>query len=69
MCSSDLLHACGLDWDEFCMHFQQATHAVQTASAAQVRRPLSAAAVGVWQHYAQQLAPLLPLLEADAGSA
>jgi len=64
-----LLHACGLDWDEFCMHFQQATHAVQTASAAQVRRPLSAAAVGVWQHYAQQLAPLLPLLEADAGSA
>ncbi len=51
-----LLHACGLSWDDGCLNFQQAKHAVQTASAAQVRRPLSNRSVGLWRHYQRQLA-------------
>jgi len=53
-----LLQACGLEWHDSCMDFQHAEHAAHTASAVQVRRPLSAASIGGWRRYEQQLAPI-----------
>ncbi len=53
-----LLHHCGLDWDEACLHFHRNTDAVATPSAAQVRRPLNADGVGKWRRYEQQLEPV-----------
>ena len=57
-----LLQACKLTWNESCMHFQQARHAVQTASAIQVRKPLSSRSIGLWHHYEQALRPLQGLV-------
>lgn len=60
-----LLYACGLDWCEGCLNFQQARHAVQTASAVQVRKPLSGRSIGGWQHYRHHLVPLQALIVDD----
>ena len=46
-----LLEYCGLDWDEACLTFHQNSAAVATPSAAQVRRPINAEAVGRWRSY------------------
>lgn len=48
----------GLPWEEECLAFHNASHAVKTASYWQVRQPLYRSACGRWQHYADQLAPL-----------
>ncbi|EIZ78676.1 hypothetical protein WSK_2724 [Novosphingobium sp. Rr 2-17] len=52
-----LLADCGLDWDPACLSFHENTAAVATPSAAQVRVPMNARAVGKWQAYAAQLEP------------
>ena len=44
-----LLEHCDLDWDEACLTFHENSAAVATPSAAQVRRPLNADAVGKWR--------------------
>ncbi|MDQ6992952.1 MAG: sulfotransferase [Mariprofundus sp.] len=62
-----LLAACELSWDASCLHFYQSKRAVQTASAVQVRRPISSASVGVWKNYAQQLKPLVSLCKMEQG--
>ncbi len=54
--------ACGLAWDPACLTFWTAGHAVRTASAAQVRRPISAAGAGRWRRYEAHLQPLLDVL-------
>jgi tetratricopeptide (TPR) repeat protein len=53
-----LLDFCGLDWDEGCMDFQRADHAVKTASVWQVREPLYQRSSGRWRNYQRHLAPL-----------
>ena len=53
-----LLQACGLAFDERCLRPHEAGGAVRTASIAQVRAPISAAGVGGWRRYAEQLEPL-----------
>ena len=58
-----LVGYCGLDWDEACMHFYETERPVQTASAAQVRRPLFADSIGAWRRYADHLEPLRAALE------
>lgn len=61
-----LLSACGLDWQDACMHFHTSPTATRTASAAQVRRPLYDTALEQWRHYESQLAGLrAQLLAAD----
>ena len=55
-----LLAHCGLDWDERCLSFHQTTRQVNTASSAQVRRPLYKTSLQRWQ---PQQALLQPLLE------
>jgi tetratricopeptide (TPR) repeat protein len=61
-----LLTHCGLPWDDTCLAFHETARDVRTASAEQVRRPLSAASIGRWKTYAEQLAPLRAVL-AGAG--
>ncbi len=60
-----LLEHCGLDWDEACLSFHENSAAVATPSAAQVRRPLNADAVGRWRSYEEALQPVRSWLEAQ----
>lgn len=60
-----LLEHCGLEWDDACLSFHQNRAAVATPSAAQVRRPLNADAVGKWRMYEQALRPIADWLEAQ----
>lgn len=53
-----LLAHCGLDWDERCLSFHQTTRQVNTASAAQVRRPLYKTSLQRWQPQRALLQPL-----------
>ena len=61
-----LLDTCGLAWDPACLHFQDNTRAVSTASVYQVRQPIYRSAVGRWQRYAAHLGPLQEALAAPA---
>ncbi|MGF6771262.1 tetratricopeptide (TPR) repeat protein [Paraburkholderia sp. GAS199] len=54
-----LLAHCGLDWDERCLAFHRTSRQVNTASAAQVRRPLYKTSVQRWQPQAALLQPLI----------
>jgi len=60
-----LLEHCGLEWDEACLSFHENKSAVATPSAAQVRRPLNANAVGRWRSYEEQLRPVADWFEAQ----
>jgi tetratricopeptide (TPR) repeat protein len=61
-----LLDFCGLDWEDACTEFHANAAPTNTASAAQVRRPLYSTSVAQWRHYSTQLAPLLKALQ-EAG--
>ena len=67
-----LLEAAGLAWDPAVLRFHERGGAVRTASAVQVRRPISAEGVGRWRAHAERLAPLIEALgisgPAGAGS-
>lgn len=54
-----LLEFCGLPWDDACLSFYKTQRAVQTASIAQVRKPIYKSSVGRWRPPAEQLEPLL----------
>ena len=58
-----LLAHCGLEWDEACLSFHKNSAAVATPSAAQVRRPLNADAVGKWRTHKAALRPVATWLE------
>ncbi|QUT07124.1 sulfotransferase [Sphingobium phenoxybenzoativorans] len=60
-----LLDHCRLEWDEACLSFHENRAAVATPSAAQVRRPINADAVGKWRSYADALEPARAWLEAQ----
>lgn len=60
-----LLEHCGLEWDEACLSFHQNSAPVATPSAAQVRRPINADAVGKWRSYEEALSPARAWLEAQ----
>jgi len=53
-----LLEYCGLEWEEACLTFHQTRRTVQTASAAEVRRPLFRSSVGRWKRFEKHLGPL-----------
>ena len=63
-----LLAYCGLEFEESCLRFYENERAVRTASAQQVRQPISRAGVDQWRHYEAWLQPLKdalgPVLEA-----
>ncbi|MFM0393718.1 tetratricopeptide repeat-containing sulfotransferase family protein [Paraburkholderia phytofirmans] len=54
-----LLAHCGLGWDERCLSFYQTARQVNTASSAQVRRPLYKTSLQRWQPRQALLQPLL----------
>jgi hypothetical protein len=54
----------GLPWDARCLEFHRTERSVLTASAWQVRQPLTAAAIGRWRQYEAMLEPLLRGLNA-----
>jgi hypothetical protein len=54
---------CGLEWDDACLSFYDTERAVQTASAAQVRRPIYRDSVGRARAYDSYLQPLLRELD------
>ncbi|MGA0607389.1 sulfotransferase [Phenylobacterium sp. VNQ135] len=53
-----LLDACGLDFHPGCLEFHRNARPVRTASAEQVRRPLSSDGIGRWRRFEPWLAPL-----------
>lgn len=53
-----LLELCDLDFRPECLEFFKTERPVHTASAAQVRKPISAASVGIASRYGAALAPL-----------
>jgi len=55
---------CGLPWEQGVLDFHLSRSAAQTASAAQVRRPIYASSVGRWHHVAAQMQPVLQRLQA-----
>lgn len=57
-----LLNFCGLDWQEDCLKFEKNTAAVSTASALQVRQPLSAKYLNRWKKFEDECAELIELL-------
>jgi tetratricopeptide (TPR) repeat protein len=60
--SRALLAHCTLEWDDACLAFHKTDRPVQTASAAQVRRPIYKDSIHAWKRYEKQLAPLLEAL-------
>jgi hypothetical protein len=60
--SRRLISWCGLDWEPNCLSFQQNGNAIRTASAVQVRQPVSSNSVGRWRHYERALGPLFEKL-------
>lgn len=59
-----LLSFCGLEWEEACLAVEKNNKPVATASAVQVRQPISATSVGQWKHYATYLEPAIAVLTA-----
>lgn len=53
-----LMHL-GLNWDPACLAPEMREGSVRTASAAQVRQPISRAGIGKWRAYEKELAPLI----------
>ena len=55
----------GLEWDQGMVDFAARARArgISTPSAAQVARGLNREGQGAWRRYAQQMAPVLPILE------
>lgn len=67
--SRALFEAAGLSWDPAVLRFFEREGAVRTASASQVRRPISAQAVGRWRRYEAQLGPLVDALGEEGSAA
>lgn len=63
-----MLEFCGLEWDENCLQFHKLRNQVNTASVAQVRRPIYKDSVMAWQRYEQHLQPLIKILGTDGWS-
>lgn len=58
-----LLKFVDLPWDERCLQFYRNPRRVETASRAQVRRPIFTSSIGRWRHYDKWLGPLRDALE------
>jgi hypothetical protein len=56
--SRELIDACGLEWDDKCLNFQDSNRSITTASKWQVRQSLYKSSVNRWQNYQKFLGPL-----------
>lgn len=60
--SKQLIHYLGLPWDANCLNFYNNNRTVKTASLTQVRKPIYKTSVARWQHFANELEPLLQIV-------
>ena len=60
--SRKLIDYCGLDWQDACLDFYKTKRKVKTASAFQVRQPMSNKSVDLWKKYGEGLQPLIDAL-------
>jgi tetratricopeptide (TPR) repeat protein len=58
-----LLEFCGLPWEGACLRYYETQRAIRTASSEQVRRPIYTSSIGLWRHYARELAGLIEILD------
>ncbi len=58
-----LLAACGLEFQDACLHFDKSKAVVRTASAFQVRQPMYTSSVSLWKKYEEFLTPMLSELK------
>lgn len=61
--SRKLLAFCGLNWDPACLSFYKNRQETNTASSAQVKKPLYASARGRYQRYLKHLGPFIAILK------
>jgi hypothetical protein len=54
--------SCGLQWHEHAVEVQNRSMVSQTASAAQIRRPIYSSSTGRWRRYRRHLEPLVQAL-------
>jgi len=57
-----LLEYCGLPFEDACLAFHESDRGADTASWAQVRRPLFKSSIGAWRRYEAELEPLAKAL-------
>lgn len=57
-----MLDYCGLPFESACLDFHESTRGADTASWAQVRRPIFRDSIGAWRAYEEGLAPLTKAL-------
>lgn len=57
---------CGFEWNEGFLHPEDSKRAVNTASLAQVRKPIYSDSVGRWKPYEPYIGPLLAAMPPDA---
>ncbi|HEY1929823.1 MAG TPA: sulfotransferase [Caulobacteraceae bacterium] len=60
-----VVEVCGLPWDPAALRFWATDRAVRTASAVQVRQPMSSSVHGRWRRYEDRLQPLIEALAPD----
>lgn len=60
--SKQLVEYIGLPWDPNCLNFYKHTRVVKTASFMQVKQPIYTTSLQRWQHFAQDLKPLLDIV-------
>ena len=53
----------GLDWEDSCLDFHKNKRRVETASAAQVRKPIYKTSIEKWRPYEKHLGPLIEALK------
>jgi tetratricopeptide (TPR) repeat protein len=58
-----MLEYINVPWDKNCLEFYKNKRAVKTASVAQVRKPIYASSVARWEHFKEQLMPLLDIVK------
>ena len=58
-----LLDACGLEWNDACLHFHESDRPVMTASVNQVRDRIHSRSVQRWKHFESHLSPLIETLK------
>lgn len=59
-----MVEFCGLDWQENCLHIDNNDAPVATASAVQVRQPISNKSIGNWRKYEHYLSDVMAKLKA-----
>jgi hypothetical protein len=58
----EMVHFCGLDWDEACLHPELNKRSIRTPSFWQARQPVYGTSVGRWRRYEPWLGPFEELI-------